>query len=359
MNKTRESSGSAESPQGDGAGGKPLVTLLWLNYNSMGNIALIRESLDSMLEQDYPNFEILLLDNASSDGSWEAVGAHLAAVSRQGQRVRRLETGKNLGYTGGFDFGYRRMDPSSKYVAVVSDDAVLSRDYLPSLVAALEGDASIGAAQGIVATMDGERIDSAGVLIDRLMIPHHIGRGEAVGAQTPAEVSFVEGTCPIYRVSALQEVMPGHLFYPQGFFQYLEDNLNGLLLWSRGYRCVSLPRVVARHAREAGGGGLLRTYCLWRNRTALVRLTDSRLKPLEYLFALSSMIYLLASGQAGKARLLVKGVYDGHGLARKIRKEYGFRICLARVPSFRLGSGYVKSLLSKSKGRGRLDEMDL
>ncbi len=152
--------------------------------------------------------------------------------------------------------------------------------------------------------------------------------------------------------------MPGHLFYPQGFFQYLEDNLNGLL-WSKGYRCVSLPRVVARHAREAGGGGLLRTYCLWRNRTALVKLTDSHFRFLEYIFAFSSMIYLLASGQGGKARLLVKGVYDGHGLAKRMKKEYGFRISMAKVPMYRLGLEYVTQLLSKSRGRGRLDEMDL
>lgn len=338
----------------------PRLTLLWLNFNSMHNIGLICESIDSMLAMDYPDFEVLLLDNASTDGSYEAFTAHLRGKPAVGRpQVRVIRTHKNLGYTGGFDFGYAARDPASTYVAVVSDDAILMGDYARQLVGEMEKDPRIGGIQGIVSTLDGKRVDSAGVLVDRLMIPHHIKRGEAVGTPTPTEVSFVEGTCPIYRVAALQEIMPGHLFYPQGFFQYLEDNLNGLLLWSKGYRCVSIPRVVARHAREAGGGGLLRTYCLWRNRTALVKLTDSRFKFLEYLFAFSSMIYLLTSGQGGKARLLVKGVYDGHGLAKRMKKEYGFRISLAKVPMYRLDLEYVNQLLSKSRGRGRLDEMDL
>jgi GT2 family glycosyltransferase len=338
----------------------PRLTLLWLNFNSMRIIGLIRESIDAMLALDYPNFEALLLDNASTDGSYEALVAHLKGKGGlQKPGVRVIRTAMNLGYTGGFDFGYRARDPASSYVAVVSDDAILEKGYARLLVGEMERDPSIGGIQGIVTTLDGKRVDSAGVLVDKLMIPHHIRRGEAVGTEAPAEVSFVEGTCPVYRVSALQEIMPGHLFYPQGFFQYLEDNLNGLLLWNKGYRCVSVPRVVARHAREAGGGGLLRTYCLWRNRTALVKLTDSRLKPLEYAFASASLIYMLASKQTGKARLVVKGVYDGHGLAKRMRAEHGFRISLAKVPMYRLGKEYIGQLLSKSKGRGRLDEMDL
>jgi hypothetical protein len=42
-----------------------------------------------------------------------------------------------------------------------------------------------------------------------------------------------------------------------------------------------------------------------------------------------------------------------------MRKEHGFRISLAKVPMYRLGREYVAQLLSKSRGRGRLDEMDL
>lgn len=338
----------------------PRLTVLWLNFNSLHNIGLIYESIDSMLGLDYPNYEVLLLDNASTDGSYEAVVSYVEGkITRGAPTIRVIRTPRNLGYTGGFDYGYATRDPASKYVAVVSDDAVLTKDYASRLVAEMELDPGIGGIQGVVSTLDGMRVDSAGVLIDRLMIPHHVGRGEAVGVPTPHEVSFVEGTCPIYRVAALQDIMPGHLFYPKGFFQYLEDNLNGLLLWSKGYRCVSVPAVVARHAREAGGGGLLRTYCLWRNRTALVKLTDSRLKPVEYAFALASMAYMLGSGQGDKARVLVKGVYDGHGLARSMRREYGFRISLGKVPTYRLGTQYVRQLISKSRGRGRLDEMDL
>jgi GT2 family glycosyltransferase len=339
-----------------------MVTLLWLNFNSMKNISLSFESLDAMLGQEYQNYELIIIDNASVDASWGAVKGHLASRQREGSRVpmKLMETPRNLGYTGGFDFGYSQRNPSSKYVAVISDDAVLSKGYLNDLVSALEGDAGIGAIQGIVATLDGRRIDSAGALIDKLMIPHHIQRGEAAVAEgPPIQVSFVEGTCPVYRVVALRKIMGPHLFYPAGFFQYLEDNLNGLLLWNAGYRCMTISKVVARHAREAGGGGLLRTYCLWRNRTALVKLTDSRLKLLEYVFALSSMIYLLASGQAGKARLLVKGVYDGQGLAKRMMKEQGFRVSLSKVPMYPLGLEYVTGLISKSRGRGRLDEMDL
>jgi len=158
----------------------PRLTLLWLNFNSIHNIGLICESMD------YPDFEVLLLDNASTDGSYEAFTAHLRGKATVGRpQVRLIRTPKNLGYTGGFDFGYAARDPASTYVAVVSDDAILMGDYARQLVGEMEKDPRIGGIQGIVSTLDGKKVDSAGVLVDRFMIPHHIKRGETVGTPTP------------------------------------------------------------------------------------------------------------------------------------------------------------------------------
>ena len=51
----------------------PKVSVLWLNYNSMHVIETTKKSLESLVSLDYPNFEVILVDNGSTDGSRETL----------------------------------------------------------------------------------------------------------------------------------------------------------------------------------------------------------------------------------------------------------------------------------------------
>jgi glycosyltransferase involved in cell wall biosynthesis len=51
---------------------RPRVSVVWLNYNSVKSLGLVLGSLKSLFELDYDNHEIIVVDNASTDGSFEA-----------------------------------------------------------------------------------------------------------------------------------------------------------------------------------------------------------------------------------------------------------------------------------------------
>ena len=71
----------------------PKVIVLTLNYNGK---YLLDECITSYLANDYPNFEMVVIDNGSKDGSEEFVKENYP-------QVKFIQTGANLGYSGGFN----------------------------------------------------------------------------------------------------------------------------------------------------------------------------------------------------------------------------------------------------------------
>jgi len=97
----------------------PKVSIIWVNYNSMGIRGVILESLDSIASIDYPSdrYELIVVDNSSSDGSYILVEEFLSRKSGLRWRIVRLD--RNRGYAGGVNEGFRVRDRDSKYVVAI------------------------------------------------------------------------------------------------------------------------------------------------------------------------------------------------------------------------------------------------
>jgi glycosyltransferase involved in cell wall biosynthesis len=52
---------------------QPRVSIIWLNYSSAKFLGLVLRSLKSLFELDYDNYEVIVVDNGSTDGSFEAI----------------------------------------------------------------------------------------------------------------------------------------------------------------------------------------------------------------------------------------------------------------------------------------------
>lgn len=76
---------------------EPRVSILLLNYNSSDFIDLVIESLKAVKNLDYANYELILVDNGSSDGSFETIKDFIKRINLNSKFVR-LE--RNLGFTG-------------------------------------------------------------------------------------------------------------------------------------------------------------------------------------------------------------------------------------------------------------------
>jgi GT2 family glycosyltransferase/glycosyltransferase involved in cell wall biosynthesis len=114
----------------------PKVSVIVLTFN---NLELTKACLASLMdESDYPNLEIVIVDNASSDGSRE----YLTAVAAEHPDVRLILNEKNLGFAAGNNVGLAAA--TGDYLAVLNNDTVVTRGWVLTLVRHLQADATIG-----------------------------------------------------------------------------------------------------------------------------------------------------------------------------------------------------------------------
>lgn len=119
---------------------QPYVIVLILTYDGK---QLLEDSVSSYLENDYPNFDVVVIDNGSTDGTKEYVQEHFPKVS-----VIRLE--KNRGYSRGFNYGLRHVikEYNLDYVLLTNDDVKVDRKAISEMVKVAETDSNIGFVTG-------------------------------------------------------------------------------------------------------------------------------------------------------------------------------------------------------------------
>jgi len=105
---------------------EPYVIVLILSYNGKH---LLKEAIDSYLANDYPNYEVVVIDNGSTDGTEEW-------VKKEYPEVEVLRTEKNLGYAGGFNYGmsYAFFSKKANFVLISNNDVKADSKVLSELL---------------------------------------------------------------------------------------------------------------------------------------------------------------------------------------------------------------------------------
>lgn len=118
------------------------VIVLILSYNGK---YLLKDSISSYLANDYPNFELVVIDNGSTDGTKEWVAQNYPSVFV-------LRTDKNLGYSGGFNLGldYAFNQKQVDYVLITNNDVKADSQVISELVKVAKTDTMIGFCTGKV-----------------------------------------------------------------------------------------------------------------------------------------------------------------------------------------------------------------
>ncbi|CAN5748107.1 N/A [soil metagenome] len=254
----------------DQAHSSPLVAVV-LNWNNEGDTAAC---LDSLLAQEGVSLEILLVDNASADGS----GARL---HERYPAVHYLETGENLGYAGGNNAGLRwALDRGAEWILVVNNDTVADASCLARLLGVAAQDAHIGALAPLIVRHDApERVWFAGGHFSRLRalgthdhegeIADDVARTAARGDHTWRACTFLTGCCLLLRGEALRDVG----LFRADFFAYVEDVELSLRLreahWQLGW--VPAARLAHRVPPVGTAESPMQITLRDRNRRRLVR----------------------------------------------------------------------------------------
>jgi GT2 family glycosyltransferase len=187
------------------AGMHPRVAVVVLNWNGWRDTVRCVRSLEA---SDYPNYEVVVVDNGSDDGSPERLREMCPAATV-------LAVGQNLGFAGGNNRGIRHaLRSDARYVWVLNNDTVVDRQALATMVKTAEADPAVGAVGAVIWTMDGARVLAwGGGDVD-------LRGGRSWYVVTPHErLTYITGASMLLKTAALQDAG----LFDERFFLYWED----------------------------------------------------------------------------------------------------------------------------------------
>lgn len=205
----------------------------------------LEDCLAAVLAQPYPDFEVLLVDNASTDGSADFVAERFP-------RVRVIRNHKNLGFAAGMNVGLKAAP--GEILVLLNQDTVVREHWLAALVEAMAADPAVGVAGCKILYPDGKTIQHAGAMLDYpLGFAHHYGYGELDQGQydTLRQVDYVTGAAMGIKREVIAQI--GYLdedLSPA----YFEDAEFCLRAREAGYKVIYVPQAVLIHHESSSTG---------------------------------------------------------------------------------------------------------
>jgi GT2 family glycosyltransferase len=211
--------------------------------------------LDSLRHQTYPNLEIILVDNASTDES-------VALVRRDYPEATLVQLDENLGLTGGINRGIQVA--RGDIIAPLNNDTEVAPAWAQALVTALLDHPAAGMAASKMLLFDQrDTLHSAGDAYGVDGIPINRGVWQKDEGQFDAD-EYIWGGCGgavAYRRAMLDDI--GLL--DEDLFMYCEDVDLNWRAQLAGYKCVFAPQAVVYHHLSATGGGEIASFYTGRN----------------------------------------------------------------------------------------------
>lgn len=263
------------------------VSIVILNYNGEPFIAKTLQSISSL---DYPidKYEIIIVDNASTDKSREIInsfchpefisGSESKQMLKQVQydkiidnqrivipakagiqtKITTIFLPKNIGFSGGNNVGIKVAE--GKYIALLNNDCTVDKNWLKELVGVAEKDEKIFAVNSKIYLGNTNKIQNAGIRI----FPN--GYAQDIGAVPKNNIQYYEedhgqynkereidaacGAAALYRKSILEKIGP----LDESFFLYYEDVEISERAKKQGYRLVYAPGAVVHHLHAVSSG---------------------------------------------------------------------------------------------------------
>lgn len=230
----------------------------------------------ALAAQTYRDFEVLMIDNASTDGTSEWL-----TTAEHGVRVRVIRNEHNIGFAAAVNLGIRAS--AGPLLALLNDDTEPAPGWLAALVAEM-ADETVGAVASLMTfAAQPDVVQSAGIAMDRAAIAWDRLAGRAITApecQQPCDIFGASGGAVLYRRAMLEQIG----LFDERFFAYLEDADLAWRAQRAGWRCRYAPqaRVLHHTSATSGEGSPFKRRLLGRNKVWMVA-KNARLRDLPLI----------------------------------------------------------------------------
>jgi len=215
----------------------PKVSIVILTYNAKSTLGdILDKALQSTFNQSYPNIEVLIIDNNSSDNTYEYIR------NRCGNKVKVVKLTKNYGYCLGNNLALRYVSSDAKYILFQNPDAILSRDYIAKLIEILEQNPDVAAVQGLELQPSKKWLKMGGFLNTAgYYCLAEVGYQQ--NSRLCLEVLIAFGAALLVRRNVF-EVIGG---FPPEYFLYGDEADLGLRLRALGFRVLGCANTMYTH----------------------------------------------------------------------------------------------------------------
>lgn len=223
------------------------TSIIIVNYNGRN---IIKECLHALEEQSYKAFEIIIVDNASQDGSVGDIERFLEK-SILSEKTKLIRVNKNLGFAGGNTTGLNYC--TGKYIALLNNDTEPDKDWLAALIKEMEDDESVGICASKLIVHGKKIIDSAGDGYSSALKGFKLGEGK--DCQLFSEPKYVFGACAgaaLYRKAMIDDIG----FLDDDFFLIHEDTDLNFRAQVMGWKVKYVPNAIVSHKVRSSIGNM-------------------------------------------------------------------------------------------------------
>ena len=228
------------------------VSVIVVNWNGE---RFLKDCLSALSGQTYPNYEIILVDNGSSDNS-------ICFTRENFPEVKLVALTENTGFTGGNAAGVGVA--VGDFVSLVNNDARPAKTWLENLIKPMLGDRTVGICASKLIFENSLTLNGAGDGLTTAGVGFNRGLGKDAAEFAMPELVFGAcGAAVLYRRRMLDEIG----FLDEDFFLYDEDTDLNFRAQLAGWKCIYIPTAVAYHMANATSNRLsdLHVYYHTRN----------------------------------------------------------------------------------------------
>ncbi len=205
----------------------PKVSVIIVSYNGQ---KLLEKCLDSLSNITYDNFEIILVDNNSSDNTIQFVSKHFPSII-----IIKLNSNKGFAEPNNIAAKIAKGD----YLLFLNNDTVVTPNFISEMIKAIQSDQTIGMCQSLLLKPNGS-IDSSGVFIDKLGVVYN----SKTKINKIREISSARGASMLIQKNIFDKLKG----FDEKFFASFEDVDLGWRTWIIGYRVILVPTSVVYHS---------------------------------------------------------------------------------------------------------------
>ena len=283
---------------------KPLVSIISINYN---NVVITGEMINSLASINYPNIEVIIVDNNSSESPMSLLELRFP--------LKLIKSDKNLGFAGGNNLGIKHA--SGEYYLLLNNDVEVHPDFLGPMVELMEREKNIGAVSPKIKYFESPNIiQYAG----HNGINHFTGRGFSRGFKEEdegqyndtCEAQLLHGAAMMIRRSVVEDIGAMR----ESYFLYYEEVDYCERIRNAGYKMFYTgdSEIYHKESMSVGKDSPLKVYYLNRNRVLFLRLNTTGFKRIcsillfsLFAFPKKALAYTI-KGDFTRLSALIKGI---------------------------------------------------